>query len=334
MSNSIYARSLSIKGKSDLYHYNKKLTTGLDQIKNITGNIGNTPLIKLFRITEGLPEGVEVLAKGEHLNPGGSVKDRAAYVMIREGLISGELTQDKIIIDATSGNTGIAYAMIGSALGYKVAVCLPSNASPERKHILRAYGALILETDPAEGTDGAQNYAKDLVAKSPEKYFYPDQYNNDENWRAHYENTAPEIWKQTKGRITHFVAGLGTSGTFMGTTRRLKELKPALNAISVQPDSPLHGLEGVKHMATAIVPGIYNSHLADEQVEVSTEDAQRMCRLLVQKEGLFVGTSSGANVFAALRAAKTLKAGAVVVTILCDSGTRYLNESFWEGVDE
>jgi cysteine synthase B len=252
--------------------------------------------------------------------------------MILDGLYTGKLTYNKIIIDATSGNTGIAYAMLGSTLGYKVAVALPANASQERKHILHSYGAEIIETDPSEGTDGAQAYVKALVAKSPEKYFYPDQYNNDENWRAHYENTAPEIWEQTNGLITHFITGLGTSGTFVGTTRRLKELKPALYSVSVQPDSPFHGLEGIKHMATALVPGIYDPIIADKQVEVSTEDAQKTCRQLVKKEGLFVGVSSGANVFAALRLAHTLPKNSVVVTILCDTGARYLNDSFWEEV--
>ena len=334
MNNTTFLHSPVVKNRNANQTYDKKLFTGVESARNIISNIGNTPLFKLVSITEGLPYGVEVYAKGEHLNPGGSVKDRAAYSMILDGQMSGKLTRDKIIIDATSGNTGIAYAMIGSILGYKVAVCLPSNASPERKQILHAYGAQIIETDPSEGTDGAQSYVKDLVSKSPDKYFYPDQYNNDENWRAHYENTAPEIWKQTKGRITHFIAGLGTSGTFMGTTRRLKEFKPAIYSVAVQPDSPLHGLEGMKHMATALVPGIYNSHIADEQVEVATEDAQRTCRLLAQKEGLFVGVSSGANVFAALRLAKYLPSGSVVVTILCDTGTRYLNESFWEEVEQ
>jgi S-sulfo-L-cysteine synthase (O-acetyl-L-serine-dependent) len=299
--------------------------------EGIIANIGHTPLIKISKIAHGLPLGVEVYAKGEHLNPSGSVKDRAAYAIIRDALRRGTLTAGKIILDATSGNTGIAYAMIGSALGYRVTVCLPANASVERKRILRAYGAEIIETDRLEGTDGAQSRVKILAAQSPEKYFYADQYNNDANWRAHFETTAPEIWQQTGGRITHFIAALGTSGTFVGTTRRLKELKPALRAIAVQPDTPLHGLEGMKHMATAVVPGIYDPSVADEQVEISTEDAQNTCRLLAQEEGLFVGMSSGANVFAALRLARMLPKRSVVVTILCDTGTRYLNESFWEG---
>jgi len=311
-----------------IHHQSK--TAGSTLPEAIIADIGHTPLIKLTRMTAGLPFGVEVLAKGEHLNPGGSVKDRAAYAMILDGLSSGKLTSNKIILDATSGNTGIAYAMIGSTLGFRVAVCLPANAGSERKRILRAYGAEIIETDPLQSTDGAQSRAKELAAQFPEKYFYPDQYNNDANWRAHYENTAPEIWQQTGGRITHFVAAIGTSGTFTGTARRLKELKPTLRAVSLQPDSPLHGLEGVKHMQTARVPGIYDSSVADEQMEVSTEDAQKTCRLLAREEGLFVGVSSGANVFASLRLAMTLPEESVIVTILCDTGTRYLNESFWE----
>lgn len=296
----------------------------------IVDRIGNTPLIRLVRLTQGLPAGVELYAKAEHLNPGGSVKDRAARAMILDGECTGRLTCGKTILDATSGNTGIAYAMIGAALGYRVAVCLPRNASPERKRILRIYGAEIIETDPLASTDGAQLEARRRVAAEPGRYFYPDQYNNDANWRAHYETTAPEIWAQTGGRVTHFIAGLGTSGTFIGTARRLKELSPALRAVSLQPDSPLHGLEGMKHMASALVPGIYDPAVADAEAEVETEDAQATARRLAREEGLFVGVSSGANVFAALRLARTLPAGAVVVTILCDSGARYLGDAFWE----
>jgi cysteine synthase B len=298
-------------------------------MEHLIESIGRTPLIKLRSIVEGLPLGVEVYVKAEHLNPGGSVKDRAAKAMILEGEKSGKLKAGKTILDATSGNTGIAYAMIGAALNYPVTVCLPKNASQERKNILHIYGAEIIETDPLQGTDGAQASAKQLAAEFPEKYFYPDQYNNEANWRAHYETTAPEIWEQTKGRITHFIAGLGTSGTFVGTTRRLKELNPSIKAISMQPDSPLHGLEGMKHMATALVPGIYDPGLADEEVEVSTEDAQVTARRLAKQEGLFVGVSSGANVYAALRLARGLSKGSVVVTILCDSGSRYMGEEFW-----
>ena len=302
---------------------------------SVLGSIGRTPLIRLGRaggVAEELPEGVEVYAKAEHLNPGGSVKDRAARAMILDGERSGKLTRGKAILDATSGNTGIAYAMIGAALAYRVVVCLPKNASLERKRTLRIYGAEIVETDPLEATDGAQRRAKAMVAEAPDRYFYADQYNNDANWRAHFDTTAPEIWEQTGGRITHFIAGLGTSGTFVGTTRRLKQLKPAIRAVSMQPDLPLHGLEGMKHMATAIVPGIYDRSLADEEVEVETPDAQDMARQLARREGLLVGVSAGANVFAALRLARTLPGGSVVVTILCDAGSRYMGDPFWEEV--
>jgi S-sulfo-L-cysteine synthase (O-acetyl-L-serine-dependent) len=292
--------------------------------------IGNTPLIRLRTITKDLPENVEIYAKAEFMNPGGSVKDRAALAMITAGEKSGELTKGKTILDATSGNTGIAYAMIGAARGYKVALTLPGNASSTRKRILKLYGAEIIETDQMQGTDGAQIKAKELAAAFPDKYFYPDQYNNEANWQAHYTTTAPEIWAQTNGRITHFVAGLGTTGTFVGTSRRLKEYNPKINTISMQPDSPLHGLEGMKHLETAIVPGIYDAKVADESVEVATEDAQGMTRRLAREEGLFVGVSAGANVFAALRMAKELKENAVIVTILCDGGGKYLNEGFWD----
>ena len=292
--------------------------------------IGNTPLIRLRSVTRDLPENIEVYAKAEYLNPGGSVKDRAALAMILAGEKSGELTKGKTILDATSGNTGIAYAMIGAARGYKVALTLPKNASATRKRILKLYGAEIIETDQMQGTDGAQLKAKELTREFPDKYFYPDQYNNEANWKAHYATTAPEIWWQTHGRITHFVAGLGTTGTFIGTTRRLKEFNQNLQAISVQPDSPLHGLEGMKHLETAIVPGIYDAKVADANIEVETEDAQNMTRRLAREEGLFVGVSAGANVFAALRLAKKLNEPAVIVTILCDGGGKYLNEDFWD----
>lgn len=293
--------------------------------------IGGTPLLTLPRIARELPKGVELYAKAEHLNPGGSVKDRAALAMILDGERNGRLFAGKTILDATSGNTGIAYALVGAARDYAVTLCVPQNASVERKRILRIYGAELIETDPLSGTDGAQIRAREIVSSEPEKYFYPDQYNNDANWRAHYRTTAPEIWEQTEGRITHFVAGLGTSGTFMGTVRRLRELNPTLRAVSMQPDSPMHGLEGMKHMQTALVPGIYDASLADENVEVATEDAQEMTRRLAREEGLFVGVSSGANLFAALRYAQGLAAGSVVVTILCDGGGRYLSDGFWQG---
>lgn len=290
---------------------------------SIESGIGNTPLIRLRNVTRDLPVRVAVLAKAEHLNPGGSVKDRPALWMIRDGERSGRLRPGKTILDATSGNTGIAYAMIGAARGYPVTICLPKNASAQRKQILRRFGAELIETDPLLSTDGAQLVARELAASEPKKYFYPDQYNNPANWRAHYESTAAEIWEQTEGRVTHFIAGLGTSGTFVGTVRRLKEFNSRIRAISLQPDSPFHGLEGLKHMATALVPGIYDPLLADENVVVTTEDGQAMARRLAREEGLLVGTSSGANVFAALRLADALAEGSVVVTILCDGGERY-----------
>lgn len=291
--------------------------------------IGNTPLIRLRQVVGKLPDNVEVYAKAEFLNPGGSVKDRPALAMILAGEKSGELTREKTIIDATSGNTGIAYAMLASARGYAVKLVLPANASEARKKILRRYGAEIMETDPLGGTDTAQLVARDLAAKYPDKYFYPDQYNNEANWKAHFATTAPEIWWQTNSRVSHFVAGLGTTGTFMGTARRLREFNPRLLAVSVQPESPLHGLEGLKHLGTAIVPGIYDAKLADEDMAVSTEDAQAMTRRLAREEGLFVGPSSGANVHAAIEVARQIDGGGVVVTILCDGGGKYLNEEFW-----
>ncbi|MCU1267616.1 MAG: cysteine synthase [Acidobacteria bacterium] len=295
----------------------------LDRFDSVEAAIGHTPLIRLRRVAGDLAAGVSVYAKAEHLNPGGSVKDRAALAMILAGERNGKLRPGMTILDATSGNTGIAYAMVGAARGYPVTICLPQNASRQRKHILRSFGVEIIETDPLLSTDGAQLIARGLFQDNHSKYFYPDQYNNEANWRAHYERTAPEIWEQTAGRITHFLAGLGTSGTFVGTTRRLKEMKPAIQAISMQPESPLHGLEGLKHMATAMVPGIYDPSLADQQVEVATEDAQEMVRRLARDEGLLVGPSSGANVFAALRLARTLSSDSLVVTILCDGGERY-----------
>jgi S-sulfo-L-cysteine synthase (O-acetyl-L-serine-dependent) len=307
-----------------------KQTDRLARGDTIEANVGRTPLIRLLRVARALPAGVEVLAKAEHLNPGGSVKDRPALAMIVDAERRGLLYRGKTILDATSGNTGIALAMLGAALGYSVTLCLPRNASAERKHILHRYCAKIIETDPSQGSDGAQAEARKVFAASPGKYFYADQYNNDANWRAHYDGTGPEIWEQTEGRVTHFVAGVGTSGTLTGTSRRLKEYNPHVRAISVEPSSPLHGIEGLKHMATALVPGIYDPSLADAKVEVETEGAQGMMRLLAREEGLLVGPSSGANVFAALRLARTLAAGSVVVTILCDGGERYLSESYWE----
>lgn len=302
---------------------------GLPRARDLESQIGNTPLLALQRVARGLPAGVSVLVKAEHLNPGGSVKDRAALAMILDGERSGRLYPGKVILDATSGNTGIAYAMIGAARGYSVTICLPGNASVERKRMLQVLGAEIIETDPLQGSDGAQVVAREMATHDPVRYFYPDQYNNDANWRAHYEGTGPEIWEQTAGRITHFVAGLGTCGTFTGVGRRLKELNPAVRLISMEPDSPIHGLEGLKHLPTSRMPGIFDPSLADETVEVETESAQAMTRRLSREEGLFVGVSSGANVVAALELARGLPPGSVVVTILCDGGERYLSERFW-----
>ncbi|HWS52891.1 MAG TPA: cysteine synthase family protein [Pyrinomonadaceae bacterium] len=296
---------------------------------DLLAQIGGTPLVSLPRLARGLPAGVGLLAKAEHLNPGGSVKDRAALSMILDGERTGRLTPDKIILDATSGNTGIAYAMIGAARGYHVALCLPRNANFERKRTLRVYGAELIETDPREGADGSQRHAHRLAAAEPGKYFHPNQYDNPANWRAHYEGTGAEIWEQTGGRVTHFLAGVGTSGTFTGTVRRLREFNPGLRAVLMQPDSPLHGLEGMRHVETSIVPRIFDPALADETVTVSTEGAQETARRLAREEGLFVGVSSGANVLAALRYAQTLPPGSLVVTVLCDGGDRYLSEDFW-----
>src|SRR5258706_4204743 len=301
----------------------------LPRARDLESQIGNTPLLALKRVIQDLPHGVAVLVKAEHLNPGGSVKDRAALAMILDGERSGRLYPGKIILDATSGNTGIAYAMIGAARGYSVTICLPANASVERKRMLQVLGAETIETDPMQGSDGAQVVAREMSMRDPAKYFYPDQYNNDANWRAHYEGTGHEIWQQTDGRITHFVAGLGTCGTFTGVGRRMKELNPAIRLISMEPDSPIHGLEGLKHLPTSRMPGIYDPALADDEVEIATEEAQAMTRRLAREEGLFVGVSAGANVVAALSLARKLPPGSVVVTILCDGGERYLSERFW-----
>src|SRR6266705_5031849 len=276
--------------------------------------IGHTPLIRLSRITQGLPDTVEVYAKAEWFNPGGSVKDRPALSMILDGEEKRKLKSGKIILDATSGNTGIAYAMIGAAKGYRVRLCIASNVSAERKSILRAYGAELIYTDPSESSDGAIRKARELYAESPELYFYPDQYGNDANWRSHYETTGREIYRQTEERITHFVAGLGTSGTFIGSARLLKEMKPSVRVISFQPDSGFHGLEGLKHMATALVPRIYDPGLADGDLAVETEEAYAMTRRLAREEGMLVGVSSGAAAVSALRVAQQITEG-VVVTV-------------------
>ena len=289
--------------------------------------IGNTPLIRLSAFETGLQD-VELYAKAEWRNPGGSVKDRAAARMIADGERSGALTRDKIILDATSGNTGIAYAMIGASRGYRVRLCVPGNVTPERKRILKAFGADVVYTDPMEGSDGAIIRVKQMYEESPGLYFYPDQYNNPGNWLAHYDTTGPEILEQTGRRVTHFVAGLGTSGTFVGAGRRFREVNPAIKLISVQPDSPLHGLEGLKHMETAIVPGIYDPSLADEDLAVSTEAAFDLTRRLA-REGLFVGISSGANLVGALTVARR-SSNAVFAIIFPDGGEKYLSERLWD----
>ena len=293
--------------------------------------IGNTPLLRLASVTHGL-RGVEVLGKAEWCNPGGSVKDRAAANIVAEATRLGNFGPGKILLDSTSGNTGIAYAMIGAAQRFPVTLCMPENVSIERKRILQAYGANIVYTDPAEGSDGAIRYARELYASDPEKYFYADQYSNDANWRAHYIGTANEIWQQTQGRVTHFVSMLGTSGTFVGTTRRLKELNPRVQCISLQPDSAFHGIEGAKHMESAIVPKIYDAELADENIEISTEASYKMVKRMAREEGLLVGISSGAAVVGCMEVASRLKKGqpAVIVTVLCDSGDKYLSERFWD----
>jgi cysteine synthase B len=300
----------------------------------ILERIGNTPLLRMDRLTSHLP-GIQILGKAEWANPGGSVKDRAAKAIVLDALKRGHIggSSKKSLLDATSGNTGIAYSMLGAALGFPVTLAMPSNVSPERRRILAAYGANIIWTDPADGTDGAIRKARELAATEPENYWYADQYSNDNNWRAHYETTANEIWRQTEGRITHFLAGLGTSGTFVGATRRLKELNPRIQCISLEPDSPFNGLEGLKHMETAIVPRIYDPTLADRKIEMETETAYSMVRRLPREEGLLVGVSAAAAVAGALRIAEESAArnqAAIIVTILCDSADKYLSERFWE----
>jgi S-sulfo-L-cysteine synthase (O-acetyl-L-serine-dependent) len=299
--------------------------------ESILARIGNTPLLRLASIGREF-EHVEICGKAEWFNPGGSVKDRPALSMIDAGLKRGKLTPGKTIIDATSGNTGIAYAMIGAALGYPVTLCLPDSASHERQRMLAAYGAELLMTPGDEATDGAIRRVQQIVTADPEKYFYPDQYANPANWLAHYHGTANEIWDQTIGRVTHFVAGLGTSGTFTGVTRRLKELNPNIRCISLQPDAAFHGLEGWKHMATALVPSIYDDGLADENLEVGTEESYRMVKTAAREEGLLLSPSAAAALLGCLQVAKTIPAGqhAVIVTVFADSATKYLSERFWD----
>jgi S-sulfo-L-cysteine synthase (O-acetyl-L-serine-dependent) len=293
--------------------------------------IGNTPLLRLERIARDL-DSIEILAKAEWYNPGGSVKDRAASRIVAEARAGGKLRSGVTLLDSTSGNTGIAYAMIGAAEGFPVTLCMPENVSQERKRILHAYGANIIYTDPGDGSDGAIVEARRLYAEHPGRYFYADQYSNPANWQAHYHGTANEIWQQTQGRVTHFVAMLGTSGTFVGTTRRLKELNPRIRCISLQPDSPFHGIEGAKHMQSAIIPKIYDATLADEDIGIATEAAYEVARRLSREEGLLVGISAGAAVAGCLQVASRMKKGeqAVFVAILPDSGDKYLSERFWE----
>jgi cysteine synthase B len=293
----------------------------------ITSLVGNTPLLRVHLFDDELP-GVEIQGKAEFFNPGGSVKDRPALRMIEEGERSGELTHDRIILDSTSGNTGIAYAMVGAAKGYRVRLVMPTNVSEERKQLVTAYGAEIVYSDALEGSDGAIRVARRMHEENPDLYFFPDQYNNPANWQAHYDGTGPEIWRQTEGRITHFIAGLGTSGTFTGTTRRLHEYNPEVRCISVQPDEPWHGLEGLKHMETSIVPGIYDQNLADENMGVSTEDAYEVARALARSEGILIGHSSGAALWAAREVGRRIGRG-VIVIVFADGGDRYLSSGLY-----
>ena len=300
--------------------------------QDLFAQIGNTPLLSFRRITAHLPTHIHLYAKAEWHNPGGSVKDRAAYAIIGAGEVSGALTREKILVDSTSGNTGIAYAMLGAALDYRVRLFVPENVSAERLTILRAFGAELELTDPAEGSDGALLAVRDAVRNRPERFFYADQYHNPANWQAHYCTTAPEIWRQTGGQITHFVAGLGTSGTLMGTGRRLRELQEDIQVIAVQPASPFHGLEGLKHMDSAILPGIYDPNFADENLWIQTEKAQEMSRRLAREEGYLVGVSAAAAVVASLELAERLaerSESACIVSILPDSGTKYLSKPIW-----
>jgi len=290
--------------------------------------IGNTPLLQLRRVGAEFPA-VSIFGKAEWLNPAGSVKDRAAGKIAEEAFRSGDLGHGQRLLDATSGNTGISYAMLGAACGFGVTLCMPGNVSPERKRILSAYGAEVVYTDPGQGSDGAICRARDMAAEAPDKYFYADQYSNDANWQAHYCSTANEIWRQTRGQLTHFVAMLGTSGTFVGVTRRLRELNPEIQCISLQPDSPFHGIEGAKHMATSIVPEIYDPTLADMNLEVGTEESHAMVRRMAREEGLLVGISAGAAVVGALRIARE-HPGARIVCVLCDGAEKYLSERFWD----
>jgi cysteine synthase B len=302
----------------------------LKKVESVLDLIGNTPLLRMRALAEGLAPGVRVLAKLEGFNPGGSVKDRPAWRMIQEGLRSGKLASGKTILDSTSGNTGIALALIGRVLGYPVELVVPANVSIERRQILQAYGARVTYSDPMDGSDGAIRLCRKILEANPQKYFKPDQYFNPMNPQAHYENTGPEIMRQSDGRITHFIAGIGTGGTIMGTGRYLKEVNPAIRVIAVEPDDALHGLEGLKHMASSIVPGIYHEEQLDEKIAVSTDDAYAMVYRLSQEEGVLVGQSSGAAMFATLKIARKLDSG-TLVTIFPDFGDKYLSTNLWVG---
>ncbi len=305
--------------------------TVFQPLSPLEAHVGNTPLIPLRRVTTGLSPQVQVLVKAEWFNPGGSVKDRAALYILRQAWVEGQLQTGRRLLDSTSGNMGIAYAMFGAALGIGVTLCIPANASPERLAILRAYGAELILTDPLEGSDGAIRQARQLAEQFPQQYWYANQYDNPACWQAHYYTTGPEILRQTEGQITHFVAGLGTSGTLMGTGRALREWNPQIQIVAVQPDAPFHGLEGLKHMPTALRPGIFDPHFPDRTLEVSTEEAYQMVRRLAREEGLFVGISSGAAAVAALRLAQTLESG-LIVTVFPDAGYKYLSDSaLWKG---
>ncbi len=299
--------------------------------RSVVDLVGATPLIRLRLFEEQAPD-LEVYAKAEFLNPGGSVKDRPALWMLRDGIRRGHLTRGKTIIDSTSGNTGVAYAMLGAALGYPVRLVVPANVTEERKHLMRAYGAELILSDPMDGSDGAIRVCRELVRQDPDGYFYPDQYNNPANWRAHYESTGPEIWEQTRGGVTHFLAGLGTSGTFMGTSRRLKELNPEVECVSLEPDDPFHGLEGLKHMASAIVPGIYDPSLADLHLLGPTGESYDLARRLAREEGVLAGHSSGLALWGVLQLIQGGLREGVVVLIFADGGDRYLSGGLYGGV--
>jgi cysteine synthase B len=306
------------------------LATEPKKVESVLDLVGDTPLVELRKLTEGLPAGVRIYSKLEGFNPGGSVKDRAALKMVQEGIRTGKLRPGKTILDSSSGNTGIALAMIGRVLGYPVELVIPANVSSERKQIIHAYGAKMIHSDALEGSDGAIRLCRQILQENPERYFKPDQYFNPMNPQAHYETTGPEIYRQTQQKITHFIAGIGTGGTLMGTGCYLKEMNPSIKIIAVEPDDSLHGLEGLKHMASSIVPGIYHEEALDDKISVSTEDAYAMVYRLSQEEGILVGQSSGAAMFATLKLARKLRAG-TLVTVFPDFGDKYLSTSLWVG---